>query len=676
MSFRTNASYAVLGLSAVACAFALHWSYFKGPSFDVWAQARVGEAKSLARAGDVDGARSKLAEIGTHAPAREAFELGRFYRDGLLGDLRPNADIDAAKAAFAEASAAKKDKVAAKAMLELARILDGGATATPTDIDTLLVQASELGDRRASTLLAQRMLRSDSAPVRQQAMRLLWQASWTESTAALVLARLYTGGGQPPPTRHVVNDLVERAKLLLADGARAGAVGDMMSLGRFLREDDLGQQDLPSALAWFQRAAAAGALQGLVDAADLLLSDNPKVANVVAGAESLHRAAVAGSPESAYRFGMLHLEGQLPESDPAIGKEWLEKAAERGSAAAMVFLAKPLLTAEPGTPELERGIQLAYAASKAGSAVAAYQIGLAIETGRLDAGPALKWYELAAQRGNRQAMGRLVDAHRSGDIAQISPEREMYWIKRSLENGGKSTSLMRRLGESYLNGTHGLDRDLQQSAHWFELAAERGSSSAMLQIAEAYANGGGVPLDAEKAVYWYKRAAEKGSLKALDQLARAYASGFGVRLDAVEAFRLFLRAARLGSVFGQRETGRAYAIGFGIEADPERSIEFYEVAAAGGDTEAMLELSYAYRHGYGTVADPDRAVVWIRRAATSSDKNAQFLLGRAYLEGDQVPKDPAMARQWFESAAQLGSGDAERFLAQMNRDRTLQGAGG
>ena len=675
MNIRVLLSCGVLVICAAAAGFAMHWSYFRGPSFDVWAGERVVEARALIRTGDLEGARRMLGRIGEISPAREAYELGRFFRDGLLGDLRPNADTAAAEAAFAAAAGGGPGEITAKALLELSRIRTARG-APDAEVEGLLRRASDMGDRRASTQLALRLLRSDAPPIRAQALRLLWGASWSDPAAAIALARLYRSGAVPVPTERVEADLVARAKQFLARGARNGAIGDMMSLGRFLRDDDVGQRDLPLALAWFRRAAAAGSLQGMVAAADLLLGDDSGVRDAEGGAQLLAMAADAGSPDAAFRLGLLHTEGRLQGADATSGRQWLERAVAMGSAAAMVHLAEPLMQAAPGTAAFERGTALVRAASGAGSASAAFLIGKAIEQGRLDGGDPRSWYELAAQRGSRKAMSRLIEAHRIGDIANVDPEREMFWIRRSLENGGRNTTLMRRLAEAYLAGTYGLPRDLVQSAHWFELAAERGSSSAMLQIAEAYANGGGVPLDAEKAVYWYTRAAERGSVKALDQLARAYASGFGVRLDPVEAFKLFLRAARAGSVFGLRETGRCYAIGFGVEADPERALEFYEAAAAADDTAAMLELSFSFRNGYGTAPDPRRAFVWIERAALRADKNAQFLIGRAYLEGDQVTKDITKARTWLRSAMALGSGDAERLLAEIERDLPVQGTGG
>ena len=52
------------------------------------------------------------------------------------------------------------------------------------------------------------------------------------------------------------------------------------------------------------------------------------------------------------------------------------------------------------------------------------------------------------------------------------------------------------LGILYANG-HGVEKDLQAAADWYQKAAEKGNASAQLALALMYLSGQGVEKDAE-----------------------------------------------------------------------------------------------------------------------------------------------------------------------------------
>ena len=80
---------------------------------------------------------------------------------------------------------------------------------------------------------------------------------------------------------------------------------------------------------------------------------------------------------------------------------------------------------------------------------------------------------------------------------------------------------------------------------WSPLA-ERGDSTAQINLGVMYEDGKGVPQDYKKAVKWYKLAAEQGDSRAQVNLGLMYAKGFGVMLDNVSAYVWLNIAASTG----------------------------------------------------------------------------------------------------------------------------------
>lgn len=111
---------------------------------------------------------------------------------------------------------------------------------------------------------------------------------------------------------------------------------------------------------------------------------------------------------------------------------------------------------------------------------------------------------------------------------------------RLLEVGhNEDAEVWRELGGAYFYG-NGVDKNLQQSGSWYQLAANSGDAKAMVGLAmclDRDDQGGNLTAAAK----WYRKAAELGDSDALRYLALAYNSGRGVPVDTKEASRLMIR---------------------------------------------------------------------------------------------------------------------------------------
>src|ERR1700751_3890570 len=83
-----------------------------------------------------------------------------------------------------------------------------------------------------------------------------------------------------------------------------------------------------------------------------------------------------------------------------------------------------------------------------------------------------------------------------------------------LQEGAKAgdPDFEEKLGQAYQMGSYGLPRDPAQGFAWTQKAAEQGSETAEVILAQDYSLGMGVPADEAKARAWLTKAAEQGSM--------------------------------------------------------------------------------------------------------------------------------------------------------------------
>jgi uncharacterized protein len=124
----------------------------------------------------------------------------------------------------------------------------------------------------------------------------------------------------------------------------------------------------------------------------------------------------------------------------------------------------------------------------------------------------VKWYKLAAEQGNREAISQLADIYM--DLLSLS-----YSDYDEAEEWSQWSSW----GERY-----------KKAAKWYKLAAEQGNSIAQAHLGDAYYKGKGVPQNYKEAVKWW----EKSRLREYS-LGEAYRDGKGVVQNHVMAHMHF-----------------------------------------------------------------------------------------------------------------------------------------
>jgi TPR repeat protein len=189
--------------------------------------------------------------------------------------------------------------------------------------------------------------------------------------------------------------------------------------------------------------------------------------------------------------------------------------------------------------------------------------------------------------------------------------------------------------------------------------ASGSSRRALYQLGRAYAANRQLP----DAIGAWRKAADKGSTSAMVELGVLYGTGSGVARDEAQARKLFERAAQAGN---PRGVSNLAALGGGgtAAADPARARELL-ARAAETNAEAQYQLGLLMAEGTGGPKDDAGARNSFEKAAAQNHPGALERMGAFAQEGRGGPKDSAAAKAYYERAAALGDEDAKKALKRM-----------
>ena len=188
--------------------------------------------------------------------------------------------------------------------------------------------------------------------------------------------------------------------------------------------------------------------------------------------------------------------------------------------------------------------------------------------------------------------------------------------------------------------------------------AANSSRRALYQLGRAYAAGGQMG----EAIAAWRKAADKGSSSAMVELGVLYGTGEGVARDVAQARKLFERAAQAGNPRGV--TNLAALGGGGTPYDPARSRELLAKAAE-TNAEAQYQLGLMLADGTGGAQDDAAARGLFEKAAAQNHPGALERMGAFTLEGRGGPKDSSAAKAYYERAAALGDEGAKKALERL-----------
>jgi uncharacterized protein len=188
--------------------------------------------------------------------------------------------------------------------------------------------------------------------------------------------------------------------------------------------------------------------------------------------------------------------------------------------------------------------------------------------------------------------------------------------------------------------------------------AAAASRRAMFELGRAYA----ANQQTADAIAAWRKAADKGSTSALVELGVLYANGSGLAKDDAQARRLFERAAEAGNARG---VSNLSALGGGATpSDPVRGRELLAKAAE-TNAEAQYQLGLMLADGTGGPKDDAGARALFEKAAAQNHPGALEEMGVFAQEGRGGPKDTDAAKSYYQRAADLGDENAKAALKRL-----------
>ena len=447
----------------------------------------------------------------------------------------------------------------------------------------------------------------------------------------------------------------KKAEELYRTAAEAGLGDAQLALAELYDFGHGVKQDYNEAFKWYRKAAEQGVVRAQANLGWLYMTGNGVSRDDAEAKRWLQKAAERGDTSAENNFAHL-LEGT---GDVAEALKWYRKAADEGSSASQGKLAHMYMMGTGVPKDCEQSMRwlrkavaqsdadaenimgMAYSqgcgvgqndteaaswyrkAAEHGSAWGQNNLGVMYHSGRgvpLDNAEAFKWHLKAAQQGLSSAEARVGAMLAVGQGTQQNFAEAAKWCRAASDVGDLMGAAC--LGNLYINGLGGLQRDPSQALRLFLLAAEGDNDKSQNNVSSAvpcmlglmYQIGEGTPKDMPSAVRWYRVAAERGHPDAQNALGYRYLHGEGVPLTTEEALKWFLKAAEQGN------------------------------------WEAENNLATMYDEGNGVTRDSQKALAYFRRSAEKGHANSMYSLGTKYLTGDGVPRDLVEAYKWFSLA--------------------------
>jgi len=208
-----------------------------------------------------------------------------------------------------------------------------------------------------------------------------------------------------------------------------------------------------------------------------------------------------------------------------------------------------------------------------------------------------------------------------------------------------------------IKGTGDIAQSDVATAIKFCRLASAASRRALYQLGRAYAANRQLP----EAAGAYRKAADRGSTSAMVELGVLLATGSGVAKDEAEARKLFERAAAAGNPRGALNLAALPEDG-GAASDPVKARVLLSRAAETNSAEAQYQLGLMIADGIGGPKDDVAARALFEQAAAQDHPGASERMGAFAQSGRGGPQDSNAAKAYYERAAALGNEEAKAAL--------------
>lgn len=468
-----------------------------------------------------------------------------------------------------------------------------------------------------------------------------------------------------------------RAREWYAKAAAAGSPDGMYRLAELdAKATPAGKKPSDATLALYRRAMEAGH----ADAAARYLGLNltfrfDKTLNRAATIAALRTNAAAGNLASMTALGRIYAQPKTDETDFREADFWLDKAAARGSAEALLEQSKLFALGRGRPADPVRAYELTRQAAERGSGEAMLFVGRQLQQGTgvaADPAAAVPWFRRATAAGETEAFADLGHAVEVGLGTDLNLAEAVVLYRRGAELRDPVST--RSLAVMYEQGL-GVRKNMDRAIGYYVEAAELGDGRAEASLAVLAANGmlTSSPDPARGAAALKEVTARTADADYTYKLAQMTEKGVGRPADPVEAAKLYKRAADLGSATAMAELAALYKLGIGVPKDIDRATELWKQAAVAGDPESYYNLAVSYRERGSGPEDQAESGRWARRGAEAGNGEAMTLHARNLYFGEAgQTRDVDQAFDWLTRSLSTGNGWAAGTLVALATDDKLE----
>ena len=202
-------------------------------------------------------------------------------------------------------------------------------------------------------------------------------------------------------------------------------------------------------------------------------------------------------------------------------------------------------------------------------------------------------------------------------------------------------------------GQFSRESDPPEAMKWFEIAAAKGSATAMIEAGLSYSNRH-QPGDDRRALEYFLQAANTGDGRGKYLAGECYYFGKGVQVDVVKAVGFLQEAAALHEPRAMDLLGTH----FRKLRQFDQARKFYEESAAAGYPLSLSNLGVLYMNGEGVQRSPEIAANLFKQGAEKGDPIGMCFYAGCLQEGLGLQKDSKAATEWFKRAARAGNSRA------------------
>lgn len=263
------------------------------------------------------------------------------------------------------------------------------------------------------------------------------------------------------------------------------------------------------------------------------------------------------------------------------------------------------------------------------------------KTVKKDVNTAMKYYKMAADENNMQAIKTVADIY---DKNNLYTEAAPYY-KKAADKGDSFAAY--KYGE-YLTKGKGIAVDKTKAAIYLDKAAKKGIPNAMMLLGDIFYKGDGIQQDYSKALNLYKTAAVKGNPAAMWNIGIMYKNGLGVDQNFVIAMIWFSKAAdnKMIGNFQKQLDDDNVEINNGWKGTP-----FYDFV------KGMVNLE-------GSSKDVNTAQKTFAAMSKAGNASATAMLGKCYADNEWKKANEKKMLENYEKAAEQGDPYAHYLLAQ------------